>query len=455
MDRWLDELDSELANLGRAHMRRVLRSSDTAGLYVQRRNQRLVNLAGNDYLGLASHPHMRQAVVKAIERFGTGSTASRLTCGTLDIHEQVESRLARFKHAAAALLCPTGYMANLAVVTSLVRDGRDVVFLDKLCHASLIDAARLSGATVRVYPHLKYDKLERLLQKHVESVSNERGELSAGCADDADFKADETDAGPDGSGHEKEHVPNLRNLRNLRIDPDTRQSVTPPRRIILTDSVFSMDGDVADLVRLCDLADRYDAILIVDEAHATGVLGETGAGLSELQGVTHRVDVTVSTASKALGSLGGIVTSSRTVIDTIINRARSLIYTTAVPPGQAAAVDAALDILEREPQRRQRLSRLSRTLREALSDLPPAFRHDMLGPTAVATPIIPLIVGSPEAALSIASHLEKHGFLAPAIRPPTVAPGSSRVRISLRSDMAEDHVAQLARACRQWIDTNT
>ncbi len=390
MKSWLDDLRRDLDERAANHGLRQLTLTESAGRLARRHGRDLINLAGNDYLALADHPHLKQAAIHAVRRYGVGSGASRLVTGHQPLHAQVEQRFARFKHAQAALLCPSGFQANLAVVSALARKG-DLVCVDKLNHASLLDAAAASGATLRVFPHLHYAKLERLLHDHKSSP------------------------GP---------------------------SASPPRRLILTDSVFSMDGDVADLRALCDLAQRYDALLIVDEAHGTGVLGQSGAGLCELQGVADRVDIVVSTASKALGGLGGIVTAPQLVIDALVNRARPFIYSTAVPPAQAAVIDAALDVLRDEPHRRLRLLELSARVR---ANLPPRFELPTPDPRP-PTPIIPLIVGSSEAALALSAHLESQGILAPAIRPPTVPPGRARVRLSLRCDLTDQDVDRLLRA---------
>lgn len=372
-------LERELAELDGRSLRRSLRVLPSVGKYVEVDGRKLLNLAGNDYLALADHPRLKAAAIGAIEKYGVGSGASRLVAGHLELHERVEAEFAAFKHAEAALIFPTGYMANLGVLTALVRPN-DLVCQDKLNHASLIDAGRAvraNGAEVRTYPHGDHGKLERLLAGHAE-------------------------AAPGGS------------------------------RFVVTDTVFSMDGDVADLPALCDLAERYDAVLVVDEAHGTGVLGRTGAGLAELQGVADRVAVTVSTASKALGGLGGIVTASRVVIETLVNRARSMIYTTAVPPGQVAAIGAAIEVVRDEPARRQRLEALSRRLRSALSAAGwPGLDQ------AVATPIVPLVVGDVGAALALERRLREAGILGVAIRPPTVAFGAARVRLSLRADLTD------------------
>ncbi len=392
-------LDAEsAAELDALHARslgRSLRMLPGPGPTVEVDGRPLINLASNDYLGLAIHPRLIAAAREATARHGTGAGASRLVVGHFEAHERVEQAFARFKHPGsddAALLLPTGFLANLAVLTTLAGPG-DLICLDKLCHASLIDAAQASGAAVRTYPHLGTEKLDRLLARHAQRA------------------------------------------------PVGVAAHRPPRRFIVTDSVFSMDGDVADLPALCDLAERHDAILLVDEAHGTGVLGETGAGLAELQGVVDRVPVTVSTASKALGGLGGIVTASRTVIDLIVNRARPFIYTTGVPAAQAAALGAALEVVRDEPWRRERVLRWSQRLREGLAE-----QGWRLPPSRVATPIVPLVTGDAPAALALASRLREAGLLAVAIRPPTVPPGAARVRVSLRADLDEGVIEQLLRA---------
>lgn len=413
MPTWLDDLRADLDRLERDDLLRSLRVVEVDGRIVRHNGRELINLAGNDYLGLASHPRLRDAAIDAARRFGTGAGASRLVGGHLPIHAEVEAQFAAFKHAEAALILPSGYTANLAAVTALARPG-DLICVDKLSHASLIDAARSSGAEARVFPHLGYEKLERLLER------GPRG----GADDVSPSRPPPTDL-PHGGGE-----------RN-------------PRAFILTDSVFSMDGDAANLPLLCGLAQKHGAILIVDEAHGTGVLGETGAGLCEIQGVSSRVDVVVSTASKALGGLGGVVTARREVIAALVNRARPFIFSTAVPAAQAAAIGAALGVLRDEPWRREKIRGLAFDLRQRLHglgwEIPPPSRD----PLTPAIPIIPLIVGTPADALALAAHLEANGFFAPAIRPPTVAPGASRVRLSLRVDLEAGDLDRLCAALKR------
>lgn len=371
-----ERLEHELGELESQSLRRSLRALPSAGKRVVVDGHELLNLAGNDYLALAQHPRLKAAATRAIEQLGVGSGASRLVAGHLELHERVEAEFAAFKHAEAALIFPTGYTANLAVLTTLPRTG-DLICQDKLNHASLIDAAKVSPAEVRTYPHLDQAKLERLLKQHAEQSP---------------------DAG----------------------------------RWIVTDSVFSMDGDVANLPGLCGLAERYDAVMVVDEAHGTGVLGETGAGLAERQGVVRRIPITISTASKALGGLGGIVTADRAVIDTLVNRGRPMIYSTAVPPSQVAAIGAAVEVVRDEPERRQRLDQLSETLRERLSEMDWPGLHQ-----STATPIVSLVTGEITSAMALQQRIRAAGVLAVAIRPPTVAPGAARVRLSLRADLAD------------------
>lgn len=408
-ENWHDDLRRELTRREHDGLLRKLRvfDADHAGRLRAGRTggdeKSLINLASNDYLGLSQHPKLIEAAVNATRKSGVGAGASRLVTGTRTEHAQAERAFALLKHAEAALLFPTGYMANLAVLATLAQEG-DLICLDKLNHASLLDAARASGAEVRVYPHLDTHKLERLLQRHA---------------------------------------------------ADAPRAGRAARRFIVTDSVFSMDGDCADLPALAALRDRYDAILVVDEAHGTGVLGATGAGLAEHQNVAEKIDITISTASKALGALGGIVTSSRLVIDTLINAGRSFIYTTAVPAAQAASILAALDVVRDEPERRAKLRDYSHELRAALRTLESRaggkVRTIALRENEPATPIVPLIVGDERAALALAAHLENKGFLIPAIRPPTVPRGTSRLRVSLRADLERDAISKLIDALRGWI----
>jgi len=332
--------------------------------WVEMNGRRVLLLCSNNYLGLANHPGVRSAAAEAAQSLGVGAGASRLISGSSDIHRQLEERIAALKHTEASLLFPTGYHANIGAITALVESG-DTVFSDALNHASLIDGCRLSGAKIHVYPHCDVDALEAQLAR-----------------------------------------------------------ARSRRKLIVTDTVFSMDGDLAPLREICDAADRHGALVMVDEAHATGVLGPSGAGAVEALGLQGRVDVEVATLGKALGVAGAAVCGSRLLIDLLINRARSFIYTTAIAPPLAAAVLAALDIAGREPERRERLARNGAHLRCELRRLGYAV-------AAGSTPIIPVQVGDSAAALRLSELLLERGIFVQPIRPPTVPDGTARLRVTV------------------------
>lgn len=364
--RWLERIRARTEELQNAGLRRVLAGGrpERAGLDH--------GFASNDYLGLTRHPRLIEAVRAAAAREGVGSGASRLLRGESDLLARLEARFAEFKGAERALLFPTGFMANVAVLSTLPQAG-DLIAIDKLAHASLIDGARYAaganGCSMRVYAHGDLGRLEELLARH-----------------------------------EQEH-------------PECG-------RWIVTDSVFSMDGDVADLEGLARVRDRFGAGLVLDEAHGTGVLGDTGAGLDE----GHTADVTISTASKALGSLGGVVTARREVIEYLVTAARAFIYTTAPPATQAAAIEAGLDVIRDEPERRVRLAGIGQALRDRLRTLGWEVGKER-------TPIIPLRTGSLERTNALSEYLRNAGYYCPAIRPPTVGPGACRIRLSVRTDL--------------------
>ena len=336
---------------------------------------RALLLCSNDYLGLANHSALAAAAAHAATAYGSGAGASRLVSGSLAIHRDLETRLARFKHTEAAVLFPTGYHANIGAITTLVRRG-DAVFSDRLNHASIIDGCRLSGADVHVYPHADADALGAMLAR-----------------------------------------------------------VTARRRLVVTDSVFSMDGDHAPLREICRIATAHDAMVMVDEAHATGIEGPTGAGLVEALGLGNAVTVQMGTLGKALGASGAFVAGSRALVDLLVNRARSLIYTTALPPPVVAAVDAALDLVAREPERRRRLATIAATLRTRLRalgfDVPPG-----------EGPIVPVIAGPSERALAWSRGLLERGVFVQAIRPPTVPDGTARLRVTLMATHTDEDVAR-------------
>lgn len=422
-----DLFQEQLQALRARSLHRKLRPIGTAqGPAVQIVGQELVNFSSNDYLGLANDPLLVEATIAALKEFGVGAGASRLVSGTQTPHMRLEAALARWKEAPAALTFSSGYAAALGTIPALVGK-RDVILLDKLAHASLIDGAKLSGATIRVFPHNHLGKLE----SHLDWARQEH---------------------PDG------------------------------RALIVTESVFSMDGDSAPLRALIGLKRRFGAMLLLDEAHAIGVIGEHGRGLAHRLGLSAHVDVQMGTLSKALGVSGGYVCGSRSLIDWLVNRARSFIFSTAPPPALAAAATAAIEFLESEAgeERRRRLWRNIETLREALPALAPArpeaavpapvaktgarhvIRQLLSGafgsaeepaepsvasaPTEEGSAIHPFLVGDEEEAMELAQALQSEGFLAPAIRYPTVAKGAARLRLTVTAAHEEAQICALAGA---------
>ncbi|MEB2286042.1 MAG: 8-amino-7-oxononanoate synthase [Polyangiaceae bacterium UTPRO1] len=370
----------ELAQVRAAGLWRELRRIEgPVDTWVNVDGIRALVLCSNNYLGLANHPALAAAAARAAVAYGGGAGASRLISGSLAIHRDLEARLARFKHAEAALLFPSGYHANVGAITTLVGRG-DAVFSDQLNHASIIDGCRLSGAAVHVYAHADPAALDALLAR-----------------------------------------------------------APARRRLVVTDSVFSMDGDHAPLAAICRIAAARGAMVMVDEAHATGVDGPSGAGLVEALGLGGAVTVQMGTLGKALGAAGAFVAGSRNLVDLLVNRARSFIYTTALPPPVAAAVDAALDIVAREPERRARLAQVATTLRARLSAL------GFTIPSG-AGPIIPVMAGTSERALAWSRRLLERGVFVQAIRPPTVPEGTARLRVTVMATHSDADLAHAAAA---------
>jgi 8-amino-7-oxononanoate synthase len=357
---------------------------EVQGPIVRIGNRHLVNFGSNDYLGLSQHPAVKAAAKEAIDRFGAGSGASRLVSGTEHPHTNFEEEIAAFKGTEKALLFSTGYAAALGTITSLVGPG-DVVILDKLAHACLIDGAKLSGASLRVFPH-----------NHVEKL--------------------------------KHHL------------AWARKTYPHGRTLIVTESIFSMDGDFGDLAAIADLRTEFQALLLVDEAHATGVVGPHGAGWIAALGRTGQVDLQMGTLSKALGASGGFICGSKTLIQLLVNKARSFIYSTALPPSSAAAASAALAIVGAKEGDALR-SRLESNVRLLVESLTPAPRPV---PDAVS-PIFPLIIGDEQQTLRLATILSAAGFFSPAIRYPTVARGSARLRIALSSSHSGEQIKSLSK----------
>ena len=361
----LDWIDRELARLSEAGLRRALEPlGPRQGAVVEVRGRTLVNLCSNDYLGLAGDERVRRAAAEAALAEGAGSGASRLVAGDLPIHGRLERALAGLHGAEAALLFNSGYHANAGVPAVLV--GRDdAVFSDELNHASIIDGALLSRAEIHRYRH------------------GDAGELA-----------------------------------------DLLARSTARRKLVITDAIFSMDGDAAPLQAHADACDRHGAMLYVDEAHAVGVLGPTGAGLAEALGLKHRVDVEMGTLGTALGAFGAYVTGEARLRELLLSRARTFVFTTAPPPAACGAALAALEVVRTEPARRERLHALMAHLKAGLL----ARGFDV---SRVISPIFPVVLGSEARALAAAAGLRERGFYVRAIRPPTVPRGTSRLRVAL------------------------
>lgn len=372
-------LATALSRIEAAGQRRILRPSALLpGGLVERGGQELLDFSSNDYLGLARHPLLTERAGAWASRYGAGSGSSRLVTGTSGEHLTLEARIADFKHCEAALIFASGWQANAAVIPALLAAMPGVaLFTDRLIHASMHAGIAMSGVRQHRFRHNDMDHLEELL---------------ATKGSDA------------------------------------------PARLILTESVFSMDGDRVDMERLAAIADHHDAALFVDEAHATGVLGPEGRGLTAL--TPGRVDLVMGTFSKALGGFGAYVAGSRVLIDYLTNAASGFIFTTAPPPAVLGAIDAALDLVLTMDAERAHLADLGDHLRVGLARL--GIDHG-----ASSTQIVPAIIGAEQDAMALSSALESQGFLASAIRPPTVPPGTSRLRLALRAGHSRDDVERL------------
>lgn len=409
--RWIAALADDLEKRQRDHLFRRLSSVDgpqSAELLIG--SKRYVQFCTNNYLGLAADPEVVDAAHRALDRWGFGSGASRLVAGSMESHHELEADLAEFKHAEAALVFSSGYAANMAVLTTFTSP-HDLILSDKLNHASLLDAASASGGTCRTYPHRNYARLGALLERNARAP-------------------DQTEVS--GKALSQSHAP---------VHPGEEKSRINQRAWIITDTVFSMDGDLADMMQLDRIARDHDALLITDEAHATGVLGPDGRGVAAMYNVESSVAVSVGTLSKALGSVGGFVTGPHQVIDALINRSRQFIYTTALPAVCTAAARCALHISRREPQRRQRVLALAEHVRAELTQL--GYQTG-----ASESPIIPVMFGSSQHALEAAMWLRDQGIFIPAIRPPTVPPNTARLRISLMATHRDAHIEHLLTAMK-------
>lgn len=343
--------------------------------------KKYILLSSNSYLGLTVEPRVIQAAVEATEKYGTGSGGSRLVSGSTDLHRQLEQRLADFKKTEAAILFSTGYLANIGTISTLVGKD-DIVYSDELNHASIIDGCRLSKADIRIYKHLDVNHLESLLEK----------DMNRKC-----------------------------------------------KKLIVTDTVFSMDGDLAPLPEIADLADKYGCMFMIDEAHSTGVLGKRGSGGTEHFGIEDRVPIVMGTLSKAVGSLGGYIAGSQKLIDFIRNRVRSYIFDTSLPAASLAASLAAIDIIEYEPERREYLWKLINKFKQGLDDI---------GLTVLPShsAVIPVLIGEAQPTLDFAKSLRENGVYTPAVRPPSVPDVMCRIRATLMAKHTEEQIDHALKA---------
>lgn len=378
----MTSFQAQLQTLKEADLLRSAPSYARRGMMVTNEEGReLIDFSSNDYLGLSQHPELKLAAIEAVNTYGVGSTASRLISGTSPAHESFECLLAEKKKSEAALLFSTGYMTSMGVIPSVVGK-EDVIIMDKLAHACLIDASRASGARLRVFPHNNLGKLESLLR-------SERARLRA-----------------------EQHI------------------------LVIVESVYSMDGDLCPLSEIIRLKEEYGALLLVDEAHGLGVLGDYGMGLVDACNLESQVDLQLGTLGKAAGGAGGYIACSRVMRDLILNKGRSFIFTTAPPPAQAAVAQKALELIDSEEGRARRLS-----LAQHRATLGRALHQEIL-PSAIC----PVIIGENAETLELSASLREQGFLVPAIRYPTVAKGTARLRITLSSAHTNEQVLGLIKA---------
>jgi 8-amino-7-oxononanoate synthase len=403
MDAWSESLRQRLAGWKEAGLERRLRLSTGRGVHIELDGRPVVSFASNDYLGLSHHPRVLAAAHAALDASGAGATASRLLAGNKPEHVGLEEDLARFKRTAAALVFPTGYQTALGTLTGLTGgDEGCAVVLDRLVHACLLDGARLSGARVRTFPHNDVGDLKRVLEAEARRSRDEAGPGAA--------------SGTAGAC----------------------------RLLVVVESLYSMDGDVAPLGQIYAAARAAGAWLLVDEAHATGVLGPGGRGaLAEVfSGALPEDVLSMGTLSKALGSQGGFLCASQLVIEALTQGARQFLFSTGLAPAAAAAARAALAIAQEDQDRRAGLLRRADQLRSALRQ---AGWKVLGGPG----PILPVLVGGESRAVELAGRLLKEGLWAPAVRYPTVPKGAARLRVSLSAEHTDEDIAALAKGLSQ------
>lgn len=378
--------ETAVQNLKNTSQLRVCKSIETAqASRVMYDNKWYILFGSNNYLGLNGHPDINQASIQAIELFGTGSGGSRLTTGTTPIHENLETALADFKHQEAALLFNTGYMANLGVISALT-DKSWTILSDKLNHASIVDGTQLTQARTLRYKFMDVHDLRKKLSK-----------------------------------------------------------VDTPNKLIITDGVYSMDGEIAPLIEIAQIAKEYRALLAVDDAHGFGVLGKNGRGTASEFDVSNDVDIHIGTLSKAVPSVGGYVAGRKDLIDWIRNNARSFIYSTSLPPSAVAAAHKSIDLLPSLDRQREALQSNIKKFKSGLRELGISVHSHM-------TPIVPVIIGSSEDTLRISEYLLDEGYFVPAIRPPTVEKGTSRLRVSLMATHTPHEIDGLLAALKKGLE---
>jgi 8-amino-7-oxononanoate synthase len=384
MNSFTNELRHRLAARREQNLFRKLRRVDSAvGPHIEMGGQAFLNFSSNDYLGLTGHPALKSAATRAVETFGSGAGASRLICGSLAPFHELEETLAAFKGTEAALGFSTGYAAAIGTISALM-GSNDVIILDKLVHACIVDAARLSGAKLRIFDHNDLDDLDEKLK------------WAAG----------------------RRRTPNQES-----------------HALIVTESVFSMDGDRAPLREIVALKEQYGAWLMVDEAHATGILGRNGRGLADELGVSSQIDIQMGTLGKALGASGGYICGSRELVDFLVNHARSFIFSTAPVPAAAAAATAGLRVVQSSEG-----DTLRKSLFERVKELTTSIEAQ---PLAGGSAIVPFMLGDEKAAMTAAAQLREQHIFIPAIRYPTVARGAARLRITLSAAHSRADVARL------------
>jgi 8-amino-7-oxononanoate synthase len=390
------ELKRRLDAVREQNLFRELRRVDSAqGARIEIGGKTFLNFSSNDYLGLANDPVLKEAAIKAVEKFGAGAGASRLICGSLAPFHELEETLADFKRTEAALTFSTGYATAIGTIGALMGKS-DIIILDKLVHASIVDAAKLSGAKLRVFAHNDLNDLEDKL-KWAERVQSPKSKV---------------------------------------------QSVA--RTLIITESIFSMDGDAAPLRGMVALKEKYGAWLMVDEAHATGIIGENGRGLADKLGVSGQIEIQMGTLGKALGASGGYICGSRALIDLLVNRARSFIFSTAPVPAAAAAASAAIQFVQSaEGQARQDV--LQRRILELNSKL-------KIQNSKFQSAIVPIIIGGESEAVAAAAAFRERGIFVPAIRYPTVARGKARLRVTLTAAHTAADISHLADALNEIVN---